>query len=78
MVYFGRGVLKVRERVCLRYVLSANGRSSVTVLPHSLPSRRSSALAALQAASQNLTTASWTEAMAVHRVSVANTKGFRA
>jgi hypothetical protein len=78
MVYFGRGVLKVRERGCLRSVLSANGRSSVTHPPHSLPSRRSSALPTLQAASQDLTTASWTEAMAVHWVSVANTKGFRA
>jgi hypothetical protein len=57
------------------HTLPENDRSAVIHPSHSFSSRCSSALATLQADSQKFTAASWTKAMAVYRMSVADAKG---
>jgi hypothetical protein len=59
----------------VRAVLGNGCPSALTWHPFRFPSRHSSALATLQATSKKLTTAAWTEAIAIHWMSDANAKG---
>jgi hypothetical protein len=55
-------------------ILSRNGPYSLTHPSCSPPCAYTSALAMLESPSQKLSTASWTETMAIHWMSVANAK----